>query len=547
MYADDLSTFSGSVAAFARAHKCVVKFCAASCMELNDGKCRVLAVGPSGRAREDLEEAARRAGLQVMGPDDSERLLGTAIGRKCSPIDSFYAAVDKMTTSMSAVSNMHLSIFGRALYANTKCMSLLQYTTQVSFFDSNRTLEKVWKDVNAFVSSGACFRSIVAYDKRRRLLKHGGLALLDIRALMPALHAMWVPRFLCAVDEGAAWRGLFLEAVVVAAGKIGCSEPFLSWPVRASPHQDWISSVLGHWAQMGPRACSSEDESPVFPALGTIAWMDRGWRYNVPALALYNRHCASRVLVRGVPADSVSCRALYLALHADTDEAQDLETESEHFDWLSRSSSLVPPRTRQFAWQLFHGKLYMGQTKNKPQVACSFVNLDGSECSGVAEIEHVFSNKCPTSKLCLDYFLACWARWSGVQQHGDTDLVTVFEPPRGHQFRDQWRWSLCLLLHCLWRARCRAHLSSPTRVATALSIILFWRAELALQLRLAFYHQQWPSAWCVDGAWACEREGRVSQVTDIAFPSLDRRYFDQHRHCASPGSRERLELLDLVP
>lgn len=98
-------------------------------------------------------------------------------------------------------------------------------------------------------------------------------------------------------------------------------------------------------------------------------------------------------------------------------------------------------------------------------------------------------------------FTKCWGLWSRTSICSVEEVRSFSPPSRLRGFSQQWRWSLSILLHCLWRTRCQAHLSDPGKVAAAISLIRIWRADLSLQLRLAFHGRQVEEPWRVGGQW----------------------------------------------
>ena len=114
--------------------------------------------------------------------------------------------------------------------------------------------------------------------------------------------------------------------------------------------------------------------------------------------------------------------------------------------------------------------------------------------------------------------------WSGSDDPANTDpselreAVRSFAVPAHLQaFGDQWRWSLAILLHSLWRSRCHAHLSSPSKVASAATLVRIWRADLSLQLHYAFLGREVEEAWKVHGRWM---SGEPRPQVNISWPRL---------------------------
>jgi hypothetical protein len=167
---------------------------------------------------------------------------------------------------------------------------------------------------------------------------------------------------------------------------------------------------------------------------------------------------------------------------------------------------VVPTTTRQFLWRLWHRKLYFGEKRGAEQVPCSFAGLEGASCTAYMSVAHLTS-ECPTVALCLAYFERCWFEWCGTRT--TRDHIQEFTAPDDCRSRDQWRWSLALLLHMLWRSRCCGHLAVPRKKVTAMVVIKAWQGELALQLRLAFLGRSFPDLWRVRGGWARMVDDRV--------------------------------------
>ena len=529
MYADDLTTYNGSAGAFQRSHQIVLDFCEASCMRLNLGKCRALVVGRGGDNRAALEAALQQVGITLMGDDDSERLLGSVVGRHTELAHAFHQALEKMQERCTQLSRSGLTVFGRALAANALCTSKILYTAQVSYLPTS-TLERVWSLTNRFVDGKACFRSRVRYNYRYYPLKQGGLGLVDVRSLIPASQAMWVVRFLTTQERHAPWRALFLEAVVDAAAAVGCKEPFLHWPVVQEP-RDFISSVLYWWKRLGP-SLDPGARSP-FPKLGRRSYHKPSgrFRYTTPPLDQYNPGRMHAVRLRGCPLAEVSTNLLYHALLQRSLPMVPQQGPSwlvRAWVWLHAPSSVVPTTTRQFLWRLWHRKLYFGEKRGAEQVPCSFAGLEGASCTAYMSVAHLTS-ECPTVALCLAYFERCWFEWCGTRT--TRDHIQEFTAPDDCRSRDQWRWSLALLLHMLWRSRCCGHLAVPRKKVTAMVVIKAWQGELALQLRLAFLGRSFPDLWRVRGGWARMVDDRVR--VQISWPPVSDEIRHQHERASA--------------
>jgi hypothetical protein len=186
--------------------------------------------------------------------------------------------------------------------------------------------------------------------------------------------------------------------------------------------------------------------------------------------------------------------------------------EKGRWEWLARIA--VQPKVRQFLFQKWHGKLYLGSTKEK-DATCRFLRVDGSPCGSKDSIWH-FSRDCPTAKLALDYVVKCW-----TQEWGQSPKVA--ETAKGIDFNGNEACSLAfsLMSWCLWRARSISSCRDGNLVGAG-SIVEGWKWWLRTTLEDMCRTKPYPlHTYALDGLWLKELNRKEnSYKAVISFPPL---------------------------
>lgn len=404
-----------------------------------------------------------------------------------------------MIKRLTAWMRFGLTIFGRVLLANASAMSMLWHTAAVTFVEQ-KVLNSVWKRVNHFVDGKSCFRSKIAFDLRRVPKKRGGLGLIDPRLQVPALHAMWVVRWLAA-EEDAPWRHLFWVRILEEAHRKKEREPLTRW---VSKSNNLVSSILFWWSCLQPSG----------PAHLFLPDQLR-WEYSseaghwvctrVPPMPVVESFS-----VAGRPIKELSVHKIYKLLR-ERDGIQSRAVlpsvpnsfTKERWAWLVRA--VVEPKIRQYLWRRWHGKLYLGETASNREPKCSFLKANGEECKERVSIRH-FSHECATAKIVLKYLEECWRFWTG----------TV--PPQSWM-EEEWSSNerfmsvFAILLQVLYRVRSEAAIREHH--VGAFAVLCLWKSEveffLSMLCRVRELDLEW---WGLGGSWLSdEREAEIRQIT----------------------------------
>jgi hypothetical protein len=186
------------------------------------------------------------------------------------------------------------------------------------------------------------------------------------------------------------------------------------------------------------------------------------------------------------------------------------------YRWVWLSQLAVAPKVRQFLFLKWHGKLYLGATRER-EATCRFLREDGTPCGQKDSIKH-FSLDCPTARAALDYARKCWCEfWD--------QLALYFDEAVGLEFAGNHAVALALglLSWCLWRARSISSISGERgRLVGARSIIADWRNLLTTTLQdMCRVRAGGLDSYTVGGRWlkTINKDKNIYELV-IAFPAL---------------------------
>lgn len=537
LFADDLVGFAETTEGARSVREAVDLFCSAATMQLNESKLVAFCFGPN-------PPDTLQAGIRPLRPGEAERSLGIEVGPEVDALSSLKKAMRKAEDRALFWSHMGISRYGRAVLANHVLLGMLWYSASVLFVPEE-IMEDARKLVRDFVNGRACFASRVRWEYLTWRKSRGGLGVLDPRWQIGALHAMLIVRFLCPPQEerNAVWRLLLAKEIWEEADKAGLSgsqSPFLHF---RGPAVSFTSSCLRNfcllpiryigpplpytrrlWNREANRFCLMAPKEPrdMIPPGDKFEFYDRKKKAWIPLEKLTTKQAYQALweiqikqkpeydedLIMGCVPPHPKNPHSPVAASFPTTPGQ----EKGRWEWLARIA--VQPKVRQFLFQKWHGKLYLGSTKEK-DATCRFLRVDGSPCGSKDSIWH-FSRDCPTAKLALDYVAKCW-----TQEWGQSPKVA--ETAKGIDFNGNEACSLAfsLMSWCLWRARSISSCRDGNLVGAG-SIVEGWKWWLRTTLEDMCRTKPYPlHTYALDGLWLKELNRKEnSYKAVISFPPL---------------------------
>ena len=485
MYADDGNFFIGDQASFVQFQRILRTWCAAATMEVNVSKSVAITFG---RNPPDVSP------YRILRPGEYERVLGARIGVGDDDNPVWAQVERKIQEKITRFSRFRqLSLFGRVLLANACILSHVWYAASFSA-EADLDLAGLFKASNHFVwDPTPGFKKAMAFSQSARPVTHGGVGLLDPVLEVKAIHAHTLVAALTCPEE-CLWRHLLWDALL-----------------HAAPEGQRHLLLVKAWSKEELDGSLAADILCAFGSLsisGLPSWEPAPWTYNrahghwetrnppIPAVKSVDMVSIAH---RPTHLVSLTVKAIYRMLRADR-LAKDgrefhklsLPCDSQK-DWDRRWSWLryatLPPRARQTAFLRWHGRLYLGETKESPSAVCV-------HCSTPDSLFH-FAKECPVAVLVRDAYLDCWALWRprlprSTLLHWWNDEIAptcAFKDKdvnSDSQLQSVFMASWVILVHALYRQRIRAATDPPAVDAdltvrhrrAADSVLLAWMQEL---------------------------------------------------------------------
>ena len=514
LYADDMSTFAGSQAAFNDFHGAVECFERAAAMAINVGKSRALIISSPPDGTPPLCVAP----LAIMQEEDLERVLGSLMGHKANQLDVLAAAEEAIEKKIKHYSRFGLTIFGRVLLANSCLLSHLWFLSSFAIPPIKRMLA-IRSSCRRFVlggSPGCRHESTLRLEASKPV---GGLGLLNPIVEAQAIRAMLLVRLLVA-EEDAPWRHLLWAALVDVAqldntvDVVGhnFSEKVFPDP-SGRPVKDkagyvsFETEVLRDFSRLQPVRCPTV-------ARATFDYCGKQKRWVARCPELPSAHDLEQVRLAGNKTlKELTVKLAYrflLERACRTDPGVVKRTRDPAFKewsplspvpahptpqcrevkmWVLRWRWLrkvrIPNSYRQLIWRRWHSRLYLGETKDDPTPLCPLC----PEEDEVVDSVHHFGKECKRLIDLRGLLQEWWRFWFGEAFSGRWWADEFSEDPR-------WMILFAVALHALYSFRYKVVRGDcqPTRI----HFVQAFKLDLCATLDLV---AEQPGPLNADGVW----------------------------------------------
>ena len=130
-----------------------------------------------------------------------------------------------------------------------------------------------------------------------------------------------------------------------------------------------------------------------------------------------------------------------------------------------------------------HGRLYLGQSRDRPNPRCQFTLSDGFRCTTPDSMAH-FARECQLAREATEYLKSCFTAWDAKDSIPEQRLLDAYLGDL------VWTFAYSLLLWCLFRTRsassvAEGHGRDHSTHDTSLHAVLgMWKACMRTQLSL---------------------------------------------------------------
>ncbi|HVT99607.1 MAG TPA: hypothetical protein VHE33_19060 [Acidobacteriaceae bacterium] len=387
-------------------------------------------------------------------------MLGSRMGHKVKEHEQLEELHARIATKINQFNSFGLTVHGRAMLTNSCLLSHLWFAASFLFMGDdflNRLRSECYRFIMAG-SPGYRHESRARCEARRGV---GGLGVLNPLVEVRAIRAMWVVRMLRGDAEDAAtprpWRQLLWTSLLRLANQRTTDrfnifrkdwpsfpfyDPALPKPLataKGPAYHSLLTEILRDFSR-----CQPEHAPPpprvawaFSPTAGSFKWV------TIPPLPTAGDLDNLR-LCNGKKLEELSVKKIYKFLLAQDRQAQ---ADADHLKWEKRATkraaagltpepeplridpdSPIPPRAwledkdpaswkrrwlalkqlrmpttyKQLLWRRWHGRLYLGATKEQPQPECPL-------CGELDSQEH-FGRGCEVAGL-LSLLQSLWRHW----------------------------------------------------------------------------------------------------------------------------------------
>jgi hypothetical protein len=358
----------------------------------------------------------------------------------------------------------------------------------------------------AFVYGGLPGFRHLSYAHSRFARDAGGLGVLDPVLEARAIRAMWIPRLLLSEDEGS-WRHLMWAALQLEGFQLAGSMDVIGhdWmrspadPADLEPLSAFLRSVLRDFAALEPKGM------PAPPGVVRTVYSNVQKRF-VPSHVWSlpsEEDLAGITVCGGFTLDSLSVKTVYrfflardLAEYAPPPTLPLIPALQWPRRWRWLAKVMLPQPVRQFMWNRWHDRLYMGEIREDPSPRCAF-------CSARATAYHCFK-ECHVAEAARDLLQRCWEHWCGGR------FPAAW-------WKNEWSpdasWMACfaLLLHSIYVVRIKI-VKEDRRIEPKSAVANRFRASLESQLKSLCWWYRFqkdrplPAEWFFNGAWLKEEK-----------------------------------------